>query len=126
MLGTTTLIDGDLHGRALVAHGVHQPRRLQREQAGLLDLHARVGDPLADHALVGQRLAERHPVGDPRHISSSARSAAPIVRMQWWMRPGPEAPWAISKPRPSPSEQVLGRHAHVGEGDLAWPCGWSW
>ena len=25
------------------------------------------------------------------HISSSARSAAPIARMQWWMRPGPEA-----------------------------------
>jgi hypothetical protein len=26
------------------------------------------------------------------HISFSARSAAPIARMQWWMRPGPAAP----------------------------------
>ena len=25
----------------------------------------RVGDPLLDHALLGQRLAERHPLGDP-------------------------------------------------------------
>jgi hypothetical protein len=24
-----------------------------------------------------------------RHNSSSARSAAPMERMQWWMRPGP-------------------------------------
>jgi hypothetical protein len=38
-----------------------------------------------------------------RHIISSARSARPIRRMQWWMRPGPSRPCAISKPRPSPS-----------------------
>ena len=25
-----------------------------------------------------------------------------MARMQWWMRPGPSRPWAISKPRPSP------------------------
>ncbi len=37
------------------------------------------------------------------HIFSSARSARPIRRMQWWMRPGPRRPCAISKPRPSPS-----------------------
>src|SRR5438093_9277 len=40
------------------------------------------------------------------HISSSARSATPIWRMQWWMRPGPRRPWAISKPRPSPSRRL--------------------
>ena len=39
-------------------------------------------------------------------IDSSARSAAPIERMQWWMRPGPRRPCAISKPRPSPSRMV--------------------
>ncbi len=37
------------------------------------------------------------------HRSSSARSAAPITRMQWWMRPGPRRPCAISKPRPMPA-----------------------
>ena len=36
------------------------------------------------------------------HSSSSARSAAPIDRMQWWMRPGPSRAWAIRKPMPSP------------------------
>ena len=41
---------------------------------------------------------------DATNIESSiARSATPIWRMQWWMRPGPRRPWAISKPRPSPS-----------------------
>ena len=34
-------------------------------------------------------------------IISSARSAAPIERMQWWMRPGPSRPCATSKP-PTP------------------------
>ena len=38
-----------------------------------------------------------------RHMSSMARSAAPIERMQWCMRPGPSRIWEISKPRPSPS-----------------------
>ena len=36
-----------------------------------------------------------------RHISSRARSAAPIVRMQWWMRPGPRRAWAMANPPPS-------------------------
>ena len=35
-----------------------------------------------------------------RHISSKARSAEPIARMQWWMRPGPSLSWAIAKPAP--------------------------
>ena len=40
----------------------------------------------------------------PRRIMRSiARSAAPIERMQWWMRPGPSRTCEISKPRPSPS-----------------------
>ena len=34
-------------------------------------------------------------------ISSSAYSAAPIERMQWWMRPGPRRAWEMAKPPPS-------------------------
>ena len=41
------------------------------------------------------------------HMSSSERSARPMRRMQWWMRPGPRRPCAISKPRPSPSRMLL-------------------
>src|SRR5690348_6774062 len=37
-----------------------------------------------------------------RHMSSRARSAAPISRMQWWMRPGPSRACAIANPVPSP------------------------
>ena len=34
--------------------------------------------------------------------NSSAFSAEPMERMQWWMRPGPRRPCEISKPRPGP------------------------
>ena len=35
------------------------------------------------------------------HISSIARSATPIERMQWWIRPGPSRACAIANPSPS-------------------------
>src|SRR4028118_454195 len=84
----------------------------------------------------------------PPHISSSALSATPIWRMQWWMRPGPTRPAATrqtGRPRPlggaylaravvdAPRTQaplrdgeafalvpqdVPRRHPHVVEGDL--------
>ncbi len=41
-----------------------------------------------------------------RHIISRQRSASPTRRMQWWMRPGPSLPCAISKPSPSPSSML--------------------
>ena len=62
---------GDLDRRPAVADGVHQPRRLQREEARLFDLHARIGDPFANHALFGQRPAERDPLGAGYHIIQS-------------------------------------------------------
>ena len=52
------------------------------------------------------------------HISSSARSATPIERMQWWMRPGPSRPCAMAKPLPSPQMMFSAGHADVVEGDL--------
>ena len=48
-----------------------------------------------------------------RHIISNARSAEPIARMQWWMRPGPRRAWAIVKPSPRGPEQARLGHAHV-------------
>ena len=53
-----------------------------------------------------------------RTISSSAFSAAPIERMQWWMRPGPRRTWEISKPRPSPSSMFAVGHADVVEAQV--------
>ena len=44
-----------------------------------------------------------------RHSSSSARSAIPIARMAWWMRPGPSRSCASRKPSPSsPSRFAAG------------------
>ncbi|MCY1380523.1 hypothetical protein D9M69_683530 [compost metagenome] len=59
------------------------------------------------------------------HISSSARSAAPMERMQWWMRPGPRRPWAISKPRPSPSSRLRAGTRTFFSTTSMWPCGAS-
>ena len=59
--GAADLDRRDLDARALVADGVHQPGGLERQQPGLLDLDARLGDPVLDDALVGERLAERRP-----------------------------------------------------------------
>ncbi len=41
-----------------------------------------------------------------------------MLRMQWWMRPGPRRACAISKPRPFAEQDVLDRDAHVLEVDL--------
>jgi hypothetical protein len=56
-------------------------------------------------------------------IISSARSAAPMDRMQWWMRPGPRRPCAISKPRPSPSRMFATGTRTFSSTTSMWPCG---
>ncbi len=59
------------------------------------------------------------------HIFSSARSAWPMRRMQWWMRPGPRRPCAISKPRPSPSRMFEAGTRTFLNSISMWPCGAS-
>src|SRR5207247_1032558 len=59
------------------------------------------------------------------NMSSSARSAPPIWRMQWWMRPGPRRPWAISNPRPSPSNMLDTGTRTFSKSTSPWPCGAS-
>src|SRR5262245_216934 len=61
-----------------------------------------------------------------RHMASRERSATPMRRMQWWTRPGPSRPWAISKPRPSPSRMFAAGTRTFSKCTSAWPCGaWS-
>jgi hypothetical protein len=59
------------------------------------------------------------------HISPSASSAAPIVRMQWWIRPGPNRPCAISKPLPSPSSKLSAGTRTFSSRISMCPCGAS-
>src|SRR5216684_1413800 len=58
------------------------------------------------------------------HISSRARSAAPISRMQWWMRPGPSRACAIANPSPSPEIMFSSGTLTLSKTTSAWPpCG---
>ena len=41
-----------------------------------------------------------------------------MVRMQWWMRPGPRRPCAILEPAPFAQQNVLGGHADVDHLDF--------
>ncbi len=59
-----------------------------------------------------------------RHIASSAASAAPIARMQWWMRPGPRRAWAIMNPSPSPATRLVAGTRTSSKSTSAWPS-WS-
>ncbi len=56
-----------------------------------------------------------------RHISSRARSAAPICRMQWWIRPGPSRAWAIANPSPSPAIRFSAGTRTSVNTTSAWP-----
>ena len=56
-----------------------------------------------------------------RTIRSIARSAIPISRMQWWIRPGPEPRLGDREPAALLAEQVADGHAHVGERELGVP-----
>ena len=105
--------------RGLVADRVHQPGGLEHEQPQLLDPHARLGDPVPDHALLGERLAE----GDARVRArrTSARSPAPPRRSSacsGGSGPGPSRACAIANPSPSRADQVGRGHPHVAEHDL--------
>ena len=51
-------------------------------------------------------------------IRSSAFSAWPMERMQWWMRPGPEAHLADLEAAAFAQQHVLLGHAHVVEDDV--------
>ena len=56
---------GDLEAGALHADGVHQPRGLHREQAGLLDLDAALGDLLLHDRVVGEVRFRTRPASAP-------------------------------------------------------------
>src|ERR1700691_5315083 len=105
----------DLGVRALVAHGVHQPRGLEHEQPGLLDPDPGLGDPVLDDALFGQRLAERRPAGGPlAHQPQRALGRADHPHAV--VDPAGAQPGLRDRePVALPGDQVLLRHPHLVE-----------
>mmetsp|Transcript_121358 Transcript_121358/g.377302 ORF Transcript_121358/g.377302 Transcript_121358/m.377302 type:complete len:298 (+) Transcript_121358:448-1341(+) len=55
-------------------------------------------------------------------MAARASSAWPMERMQWWMRPGPRRPCAISKPRPSPRTMLALGTRTLSKTISAWSC----
>ena len=120
-VGAATLIAAISVRACRLPTRVHQPGGLQRQQARHLDLDPRLGDPVLDVGALGETglpnvTRSRRRGGT---CSSSARSAAPIARMQWWMRPGPSRAWAIRKPSPSPAMMFSAGHAHVARSAIS-------
>ena len=108
----------DLGAGLLVADRVHHVGGLEGQEAGLIDLDPRVGDPLADHPLLGQRLAEGDPPLD-----------APDQRLQGALGHPDRAHAVVDPPRAEPTlgdrealplapEDVLGGDVDIVEGDL--------
>ena len=114
-LGGRDLDRRDLDPGALVAGDVHQPRGLQGQQPRLLDLDPRLGDPVADHALPGKRLAERE-ARRGRARTSGRRPARPCRSRacSGGCDPGRAAP-GRSRTRALLAEHVRRRHADVVE-----------
>ena len=105
----------DLHRRALVADRVHQPRRFEGEQTGLLDLDAAVGDPLLDHALLGEALAERDPALDPTAHQLEGPFGDPDAAHAVVDATGAEPGLRHGEPAALLAEQVGDRHPDVVE-----------
>ena len=119
-------LDGlDLGVRAPVADGVHQPCGLEHQQPQLLDLHPRLGDPLAGPRPARPAACRRRPV--PWRAGTSARSPARPCRSaacSGGSGPGRAAPgrWRSRRP-PRRSDCVTGTRTS-SKTTSAWPP-WS-
>mmetsp|Transcript_21783 Transcript_21783/g.68237 ORF Transcript_21783/g.68237 Transcript_21783/m.68237 type:complete len:255 (+) Transcript_21783:319-1083(+) len=59
------------------------------------------------------------------HSAARARSATPMLRMQWCMRPGPSRACAIAKPPPSSCSKLARDTRTLWKATSAWPWGAS-
>ena len=108
----------DLGVRALVAHGVHQPRGLQHEQPGLLDPDPGLGDPVLDDALLGQRLAERGPGQGPGTHELQGLLGGSDHPHAMVDAPGSQPRLRDREPLALARDEVFLGDVHVGEVDL--------
>ena len=109
----------DLGAGLLLADGVHHPRRLERQQAGLLDLHAGLRDAFAHDTLVGERLPERdarlrahaHELERPLREPDGAHAVVDAAGAEAGLRDREAAAFL--------AEEVLLRYPHVLPNGLA-------
>ena len=100
----------------------------QHQQPRLVDGDAGLRDPLAVAAEVEPAACRTRCGRAPRAAGQlERRLGRPISRMQWWMRPGPSRPWAISKPRPGSGDDRVRRGSRTSV-NVTSPCpnGSSW
>ena len=98
--------------------------RVSRRAWSMATRHSAMRSRLPPRSIRGLRKAVR---AKPRWIANSSDfSAAPMQRMQWWMRPGPRRPWAISKPRPGPEMKLPMGTRTLWKCTSPWPWGSSY
>jgi hypothetical protein len=108
--------------RLLVPHRVHQPRGLEHEQPQLLKTDTGLGGPVAHHALLAQRLAERdtlrraaaHQLDGHLRDADAAHAVMDAAR--------PEAGLRDREPVALAADEVGRRHAHGIEDQLGVPA----
>src|SRR3954454_23137263 len=112
------LDERDVLPRGRRALRVHLPRGVQRHQARRLHLRRRIGDPVLDRLLLGERAAARLAVQRAlaEHVERAPRDAEPAHAVV--DAPRPEALLGDEESGALVAEQVLRRHAHVLVQDL--------
>ena len=110
---------GDLaHGR-LHAHGVHHPRRLEGQQACLLNGHARIGDHVHIAAQLVQGLAKGHPlIASLGHQGQGALGTANAAHAVVDAARAQSALRDLEPPAQARDDVLLG-HPHVVKNHLA-------
>jgi hypothetical protein len=95
---------------------VQHPGHVQHQQARLVDLDARLGQPVLHIGEVRQVFAKG--VALQRALGASCRASShwPMVRMQWCTRPGPRRACAMAKPSPQSPSKVGRARAHPATG----------
>ena len=111
--------------RGLVAVPVHQPRGAH-QQARLVDLDPRPGDPVVRMLAWSASGAGRRPAPAHAHQSSSSASLHwPMVRMQWCVAARTER-LRQREAIALAAQQVRGAHAHAAEHHSQCPSGEWW
>ena len=123
----TTLIAATSCAAAALPGAVQRPRGAQHQQPRLVDLQARLRDPVLHVGEVADVLAEGAPLQRAlAHQLERQLALADACAWQWCTRPGPSRACAIAKPSPaSPSRLSAG--TRTSRSTISqWPSGDWW